>query len=223
MEDLVQSLTKDEGDLVKTILVSLLASFAVLGMAYFVKLRYVEEFLPKYGFYLLFAALSYAIIMPSIKQVGMYKEFPCMSGMMIGMTLGMLAGFLSGFYVGATNGMFWGSVFGMALGIAVGGWNGMCCGVMGFMEGIMAGFMGGLMGAMTSVMMLNDNLKAAAIIVFLISAVIALSLNFMIHKETKGAERKQKVNEMFVASLSAVLTAVTIWIVVFGPRSVLFK
>src|SRR3989344_4308476 len=110
----------------KTIFVSLVTSFILLGILYYFRLQYLENFSKNY-FYLFFAILSYALIMPSIKEVKAYKVFPCMSGMMIGMTIGMLAGFLPGFYVGATNGMFWGSVFGMAVGIIFGAWNGKCC------------------------------------------------------------------------------------------------
>ena len=146
-----------------------------------------------------------------------------MSGMMIGMTVGMIAGFLSGFYVGATNGMFYGSIFGIAIGIFFGVWNGKCCGVMGVMEGMMAGFMGGLMGAMTAIMMFNDNLKAAGIIVFIISAFIMIGLNFMIYKETKGTERRHKDSEFFIVFWSFILTMLTIFMIVSGPRSVLFQ
>lgn len=218
-------LNKDgvESELARTVFVSLITSFVFLGVLYFVKLRYVESFIPKYGFYLFFAVLSYALILSSTKYVRAYKEFPCMSGMMIGMIIGMMSGFLSGFYVGATNGMFWGSFFGMSVGILFGTWNGKCCGIMGFMEGITAGFMGGLMGGMTAIMMLNDNIKAAGVILFVISAVIIIGLNFIISKETNGAEKKIKEGEFFTIFWSFILTAVTVWIMVFGPRSVLFQ
>ena len=225
LKEFTQSLTKDgvEGELIKTIFISLITSFGILGILYFLKLKDIENFVPKYGFYLFFAILSYALIIPSIRQVRAHKEFPCMSGMMIGMTIGMIAGFLSGFYVGATNGMFWGSVFGMSVGVFLGTWNGKCCGIMGVMEGMMAGFMGGLMGAMTATMMLNDNLKAAAFIVFIISAFIIVGLNFMIYKETREAERKHKDTQLFTIFWSFALTIITIWLMVFGPRSVLFQ
>jgi len=212
-----------EGELIKTIFISLITSFLVLAVVYFLKLRYIENFVPKYGFFLFLAVLSYALILPSVRQVRAYKEFPCMSGMMIGMTIGMISGFLPAFYVGATNGMFWGGVFGMSVGIFFGVWNGKCCGIMGLMEGVMAGFMGGLMGAMTAVMMLNDNLKAAAVIVFVISGFIMFGLNFMIYKETRGAERKHKDDEFFIVFWSFVLTIFTVWLMIFGPRSVLFQ
>jgi len=212
-----------EGELVKTIFISLVTSLIVFVILYFLKLKYVENFLPKYGFFIFFSILSYSIILPSVKQIRAYKEFPCMSGMMIGMTLGMISGFLPGFFVGATNGMFYGSVVGMSVGIIFGIYNGKCCGIMGVMEGIMAGFMGGLMGAMSAIMMLNDNLKAAGIIVFIISAVIIISLNYMIYKESKHLERKIKEDDFFTVFASFLLTSITIWFITFGPRSALFQ
>ena len=224
-KEFTKSLAKDgvEGEIFKTIFISLLTSFAFFGILYFLKFKYIENFMPKYGFYLFFAILSYSIILPSIRQVRAYKEFPCMSGMMIGMTIGMMAGFLSGFYVGATNGMFYGSIFGIFVGIFFGIWNGKCCGVMGVMEGMMAGFMGGLMGGMTAIMMFNDNLKAAGIILFIVSSIILVGLNFMIYVETREIERKHKDSELFIMILSFILTSITAWIMVFGPRSVLFQ
>ena len=223
--EFTKSLTRNgvEGEILKTVFISLFTSFTLLGILYFLKFKYIENFIPKYGFYLFFAVLSYSLILPSIRQVRAYKEFPCMSGMMIGMTIGMMAGFLSGFYVGATNGMFYGSIFGMSVGMFFGIWNGKCCGVMGVMEGMMAGFMGGLMGAMTAIMMFNDNLKVAGIILFIASSIILVGLNFMIFKETREAERKHKDSELFIMVLSFILTSITIWIMVSGPRSVLFQ
>lgn len=212
-----------EGEIIKTIFVSLATSFVILGLLYFFKLRYIENFTSKYGFYLFFAILSYALILPSTRLVRAYKEFQCMSGMMIGMTIGMISGLLSGFYIGATNGMFWGSLFGMAVGMFFGIWNGKCCGIMGVMEGMMAGFMGGLMGAMTAMMMFNDNLKIAGVTLFIISGFILFGLGFMIYRETREAERKHKDDELFTMFWSFVLTTATIWLSVFGPRSVLLQ
>ena len=215
----------EEENLVKTVFISLLTSFALLAFFYMFKLRYVENFIPKYGFFLFFAILSYSLILPSVKHVKIYREFACMSGMMIGMTIGMISGFLPGFLIGATNGMFWGSVVGMSFGILFGVWNGKCCGVMGAMEGMMAGFMGGLMGGMTALMMINDNLRAAAVIVFMVSAVILFGLNYMVYKEARdnGMERKHKDSEFFIIFWSFLLTVITTWFIVFGPRSVLFQ
>lgn len=211
-----------EGEIIKTVLVSLIVSFATLALIYFVRLDSIPGFFEDYGFFLFFSIISYAVILPSLRQVRSFKEFPCMSGMMIGMTIGMISGFLPGYFVGATNGMFWGSVFGMTIGITLGVWNGKCCGIMGVMEGTMAGFMGGLMGAMTAVMMYNDNLLAGGVITFLISAFIMSCLNYMVFKETRGAERNHADSDLFIAVVSFLLTIATIWIMVFGPRSPLF-
>ena len=179
--------------------------------------------MPKYGFYLFFAVLSYALITPSVRQVRAYKEFACMTGMMIGMTIGVIAGFVAGFFIASTNGMFYGSVFGISAGILLGAWNGKCCGVMGVMEGMTAGFMGGLMGAMTAIMMINDNLKVASVVVFLISSVILIGLNYMIYFEMKNSERRIKEDNFPTIIISFVLTTITTWLMVFGPRSALFQ
>jgi heme/copper-type cytochrome/quinol oxidase subunit 3 len=119
--------------------------------------------------------------------------------------------------------MFWGSIFGMAIGIFFGAENGRCCGIMGVMEGIMAGFMGGLMGAMTAVMMFNDHLKAAGVIVFIISGVMMFGFNFMIYKETKGVDRRNEGSDFSTGMWSVLLTVLTIFMMVFGPRSVLLQ
>jgi len=215
---------KVESELIRTVFYSLVVGLGLLAVLYYFKFRFIEDFLSEKGFFLFFAVLSYSLIIPTIRQVRAYREFACMSGMMIGMTAGMISGFLAGFYVGATNGMFVGSAFGMAVGIFIGTWMGKCCGIMGVIEGMMAGFMGGLMGAMTAVMMLNDNLKAATIVIFIISSVILFSLNYMIYKETRDneTERQLKEDHFWTLALSFTLTAATAWIMIFGPRSFLF-
>ena len=211
-----------EGELVRVIFYSLLTSFALLGILYYIKLRFISDFIPKYGFFLFFVALSCAIIIPAMRQIRAYKQMPCMSGMMVGMTVGMISGFLMGFLVGATNGMFIGGVFGMALGILTGTMTGKSCGIMGAMEGIMAGFMGGLMGAMTSVMLLNDNLKIATIIVFTVSAVIAVGLNYLIYKESMEREREVREDYIYDIFLTMIIVLAAAWVMLYGPRSVLF-
>lgn len=224
-KEFIGKLMKDEveGELIKTIFYSFLTSLATFGIFYALKLKDIENAMGKYGFFLFFAILSFAIITPALRQVKSYREFPCMSGMMIGMTLGMISGFLPGYFIGATNGMFYGGVFGMIIGMAVGVYAGKCCGVMGVMEGIMAGFMGGLMGAMTAVMMINDNLKLAGIVVFIVSAVIIIGLNYMIHKESTMLEKRGEIDQFATIVLSFILTTLTIWLMVFGPRSILFQ
>jgi hypothetical protein len=209
-----------EGELVKTGFYSLLTSFIVIGLFYAVNIVNTKV-IGKYGLVLLLSALSYALIMLAVRQVGNYgKNMPCMSGMMVGMTIGMISGFLPGFYIGMTNGMFVGSAFGMLVGMIFGVWNGKCCGIMGAMEGIMAGFMGGLMGAMTSVMMLNDNVSIMAWIVLIVSAVIMIGLNYMVYNEMKEIKGKNGDNWNIIW-ISGILMALTVLIVVYGPRSFL--
>ena len=215
--------TNVEGDLVKTILTSLLTSFVVLAILYFSKFRFIDGFMGKYGFFLFFAVLAYALLSGVLIHIRAFGQFPCMSGMMLGMTTGMIAGFLSGYFIASTNGMFVGSVFGMVFGIFIGVIaGGKTCGVMGFLEGVMAGFMGGLMGAMTAFMLFNDNLKPATFIVFIVSAVILVALNYMLYLEGKQMERRRQSDRFFTIAFTFVATVVTTWLMVFGPRSGVF-
>ena len=212
-----------EGELIKTVLYSLITSLLTFYIIYIIKFKQIPDFMIKYGFYIFLIAISYSIIIPSIRQIRAYKELPCMSGMMVGMTIGMISGFLTGYYIGATNGMFTGSIFGMIIGITLGVINGKCCGIMGIMEGIMAGFMGGIMGAMTSVMLLNDNIKIASVIILAVSAVILFGLNFMIYKEALQIERKIKESYIITIVLNIILITLTTWVIAYGPRSVIFQ
>lgn len=221
LKEFYKSLGKKEleGTLFNSIIYSLITSFLILGGLYITS---PNKFSSDYIFYLLFVVLIYALIMPGIRQVRSYKEFACMSGMMIGMTFGMISGFFVGFVIGATNGMFMGSVIGMSVGIFIGIWMGLCCGVMGYLEGVMAGFMGGLMGAMTSVMLLNDNLKIMTVIIFLICSMILFGLNYMIYKETRQMERQKIEGQKIVVFLTALFILITFFVMVYGPRSFLF-
>ena len=80
-----------------------------------------------------------------------------------------------------------------------------------------------MMGSMTSLMMFNDNLKYMAVIVFLVSGITLFGLNYMIYKETREAEKKNGEGDFFTMFWSLFLTALTIFIMVFGPRSILFQ
>ncbi len=211
-----------EGELIKTIFYSLVTSLLVIVILYFLILKNTTDFISKYGFYLFLASISYALILPAVRQVRAYKHFACMSGMMIGMTTGMMIGFMSGYFIGATNGMFVGGVFGMIVGSAIGVWMGSCCGIMGVMEGLMAGFMGGWMGAMTAVMLLNDNLKLATVIITIFTAIISILLNYMIFFENKENERQKQEGHSITVIITLVLMLATTWVMVFGPRSALF-
>jgi preprotein translocase subunit SecY len=66
-------------------------------------------------------------------------------------------------------------------------------------------------------------LKAAAIIMFLISAAITVGLNYMVAKESRGGERVNRDGNFFIVFWSFVLTVASIWLMVFGPRSLLFQ
>jgi len=208
-----------EGELVKAGFYSLVTSFIVIGLFYFTGILN-SNLVGKYGQVLLVLALSYAVILIAVRQIGSYGQMGCMSGMMVGMTIGMIAGFLPGYLIGMTNGMFIGSVFGMVVGIVFGALNGKCCGVMGIMEGIMAGFMGGLMGAMTSVMLLNDNVRIMAWIVFAVCTVIMIGLNYMVYKEMREVDGKYG-DPSLVIWLTVGLMLLTILVVLYGPRSLL--
>lgn len=213
-----------EGELIKTIAFSLVSSFALFGILYYLRLRSVASFWDAQGFFLLLSLVSYAFVVPVVHHIRAYRTFACMPGMMIGMTLGMIAGFLAGFFVGATNGMFVGGVFGMIVGIFLGSWmGGSSCGIMGFMEGCMAGFMGGLMGAMTAVMLLNDHVRAMSVIVLVVCIVMLGGLHYMTYSEMKRERRQRSDSQALVISLSLVLAFATIWLMVYGPRSGLFN
>ena len=41
-----------EGELIKNSLYSLITSFIILGILYFIKLKNISNFMPKYGYYL---------------------------------------------------------------------------------------------------------------------------------------------------------------------------
>ena len=218
----VRGVERVEGELVRTILYSLVTSFVILGLLYFIKFRNVVDFMPKYGFFLFFASLTYSLLFGAFRQVRAYVELTCMGGMMVGMTFGMIAGFLSGFLMASTNGMFVGSVFGMGLGIIMGIWTGKCCGVMGVMEGIMAGFMGGLMGAMTAFMLFNDHLKTTLVIVFVICTFIIFGLNYMIYKEMSTEGRRKKEDYFLTIILTIIFISLTAALMIFGPRTGVF-
>ncbi len=204
---------------IREIVLSMLTSLALFVIAYFWRLRTIENFFPRFGLYLCAAITTYALLIATVRRVRAYGQFPCMAGMMIGMTTGMVAGFLTSFYVGATNGLFVGSIFGMIAGVGLGVWSGSSCGVMGIMEGAMAGFMSGPMGAMTSVMLLNDHVQAMGVIVFLLGTIMLGGVNYMVFIEKKGQVWHKKDSHILTILLSVILTAATINLMAVGPRS----
>ena len=211
-----------EGEIVKSMLYGLVAASLTFAILYFLRFRYIESFMPKYGLYIGLICLSYVLLLPMTRHVRAYGDFQCMTGMMIGMTSGMVSSFLVGFYIGATNGLFIGGLSGMIVGGALGIYLGRCCGIMGIMEGIMAAFMGGWMGAMTSVMLLNDHIKAASVIVLIVNAIIALLLHYMIYNEKREFQREGTEDYSVQLFVIVILIALSSWIMVYGPRSFLF-
>lgn len=206
------------------ILIILLSLFELI--AYYGFFKNIPDFNQRFRYFLIFLVISAAICAAAIRNIKPYeKQFGCMSGMMIGMTIGMIFGFLTGLVVGSTNGMFIGSLSGMIIGMAAGAWCGSCCGIMGIMEGLMAGFMGGLMGPMTTLMMLNDNLRIIIPILVFISFIILYGLDYMIAKEVKESELKlTKPNSLLsVVILSFIITMLLTWLMVYGPKSALFR
>lgn len=202
----------------------ILASLALLeAIAYFGFFKNIPGFFSKYGYYLIFLIISVVITGASVWHAKAYgNRFSCMTGMMIGMTTGMIAGFLVGMVISATNGMFIGSVVGILIGMSVGVWTGNCCGVMGAMEGMMAGLMGGLMGAMTSLMLLNDNLKLIIPILVLASLMILIGLDYTIYKETRNA-KLNKYEYFPYITLCFIITIALTFLMVYGPKSALFR
>lgn len=195
-------------------------------IAYYGFFKNIPDFAQKFGYFLIFLVISVAICAAAIRNIKPYeKQFGCMSGMMIGMTIGMISGFLVGLVVGSTNGMFIGSLTGMLIGMAAGAWCGSCCGIMGIMEGLMAGLMGGLMGCMTTLMMLNDNLRIIIPLLTIISFIILYGLDYMVAKEVKESELKlTKPNSLLSAVIiSFIITMLLTYLMVYGPKSALFR
>lgn len=217
-------------DLEKELVYLFLGTLLVTGflelVTYYSFLQSTQNAFSQYGYYLIFLVLTVSGISTSILHIKTYgTSFSCMSGMMIGMTIGMLSGFLIGAIIGATNGIFIGSLIGLTAGMIIGAWCGNCCGIMGIIEGLMAGLMGGLMGAMTSLMMINDNLKLIFPILVASSGLILGGLDYMIYKETKTRDlyKTKTYDKLNFIIYCSIITIVLTLLMVYGPKSALFK
>ena len=174
----------------------------------------------KYFLYFIYTAISAVAIAGGVALANAYKQhISCMEGMMLGMTIGMSAGFLLGAIAGATNGMFVGSMLGMLVGIALGACTGKSCGIMGAMEGIMAGVMGGTMGAMLTVMMQYDHLAEFLPIFVLANLLTLAGLKYMLYYYPGRRGVAKQVSAATLFSLALLLTALTIAVVLFAPRT----
>jgi len=213
-----------EGKIIRYAIAIFFILAALEILAYYAFFQNIQNFFNSYGYYLIFLIISITIASISLLHIKIYGDkFSCMSGMMIGMTSGMISGFLIGMLVAATNGMFIGSVAGIFIGMVTGLTAGKCCGVMGIMEGTMAGFMGGLMGAMTTLMMLNDNLKLIIPIVVFICASILIGLDYMIYKEMKDSKTIiPDYTFLLLITATFIITIAITFLMILGPKSALF-
>lgn len=214
-----------EGSIIKNALLIFVILLGLETIAYYGFFQNIPNFWSNSGYYIIFLVISVVLSAIAIWHIKSYGDnFSCMTGMMIGMTIGMVSGFLIGLIVGATNGMFIGTIAGIIVGMSVGTWTGKCCGVMGVMEGMMAGLMGGLMGAMTSLMMLNDHLKAIIPILVIASSVILIGLDYLVYKETTGIQIRKINKQSMITFLTYcfVVTMALTWLMVYGPRAILF-
>ena len=209
------------------------ATLAVLeAVTYYAFFMGMPSFAAKnYGSYIFYLVLAVTLGGSSLWHLRAYrKRVSCQAGMMVGMTIGMLAGFLLGAIIGATNGMFVGATYGMLVGMAFGAYSGKCCGIMGIMEGLMAGLMGGLMGAMTTFMLLNENVLLFFPLLFSSSAVILMGLSYMVYRDFNNtapgehgpASLKSYSFPLFI-TFAFILTMVSTWLIVYGPRSALLQ
>lgn len=215
-----------EGNIIKNTLLIFLILLGLETIAYYGFFQNIPNFWSNFGYYILFLVISVVICSVAIWHVRTYgHNFSCMTGMMIGMTIGMISGFLIGLVVGATNGMFVGSLAGILIGMGVGAFTGRCCGVMGVMEGMMAGLMGGLMGGMTSLMLLNDHLKAIIPILVIASSIILIGLDYLVYKEATGTQIRKINKQSMITFLTYcfVVTMALTWLMVYGPKSALFR
>lgn len=214
-----------EGELIGVVLGTFIFLSLLEIIAYYSFFKDIPEFFGRYGYYIVFLIISIVISGTSVWHIKAYgNNFSCMSGMMIGMTSGMISGFLIGLLVGATNGMFVGSIIGILVGIFIGVYTGNCCGIMGIMEGMTAGLMGGLMGAMTSLMMINDNLKLIVPVIVIISSIILIGLDYMIYKDVRNIKEKiNKYNFITFTSICFVITIGITFLMIYGPKSFIFQ
>lgn len=207
--------------------ISFLILLALEYVVYFGFFQNIQGFSARYLAYLIFLPIAVTMNVAVIWHTKAYQGLSCMSNCMVGMTTGMISGITIGAIIGATNGMFVGTITGMIAGIAVGLYTGRCCGIMGALEGSMAGFMSGLMGAMLSVMLINDNVLLFLPILLIASMAILVGLMYFVFKENNGNSMKQAniIASEFIPFLLVVsfLTIALMFLMVWGPKSALFK
>ncbi len=221
-----------ERGMIKIALATFLSLAAIETLAYYAFFSGVPRFVSRnYGAYIFYLMLAVTLNGSALWHLRAYhRRISCQTGMMIGMTIGMLSGFLLGAIIGATNGMFAGATYGMLVGMAFGAYSGRCCGIMGIMEGLLAGLMGGLMGAMTTFMLINENVLLFMPLLFGSTAVILVGLTYMIYKDynhglagTDGWPKLESYSFSLFLTFAFIITMATTWLIVYGPRSVLYQ
>jgi copper chaperone CopZ len=198
--------------------------YVIEAIAYFAFFFSIPDFMARYGWWIFYFNVSISTLAAAAWHYFAYKgKVTCMTGMMVGMTIGMQAGMMLGAVFGATNGFFVGSMVGMLIGVGVGALAGQGCGVMGWMQGMMAGLMGGTMGPMISVMMFSDHLLVFMPFYIIINVLILWGFSYMVYEEiVEGKEVVRKPLDFTgLASLTTLIGAVLLIIMVYGPKSIL--
>jgi len=205
---------------------SLLILLAIESIAYFGFLRFIPEFLLKYGPWILYLDISIATLGASLWYMYSYKtNVTCMTGMMIGMTVGMQVGMMIGIIFGAVNGFFIGSMVGMIIGTIAGAIAGANCGIMGSLQGMMAGVMGGTMGPMIGLMMFTDHIKVFMPFYMLFNILILAGFVYMYYEEVVENRKdvvKRHIDFATFASITVIVTAILFVIMAYGSKSILF-
>ena len=204
----------------------MLILLAIETVAYFGFLKFIPDFLPKYGLWILYLDISMATIGSSLWYMYSYKtNVTCMTGMMIGMTVGMQVGMMIGIIFGAVNGFFIGSMVGMILGTIAGAIAGSNCGIMGTLQGMMAGIMGGTMGPMIGLMMFTDHIQIFMPFYMLVNILILAGFVYMYYEEVVENRKdvvKRKIDFITFASIGVIATAILFAILLYAPKSILF-
>ncbi|MCB9359005.1 hypothetical protein H6503_03690 [Candidatus Woesearchaeota archaeon] len=197
---------------------------ALDAIAYFLFLKNIPDFIPRYGWWIFYLNISVSTTAMGIWHTLAYRaKVTCMVGMMIGMTIGMQSGMMIGAVIGATNGFFIGSMTGMLIGTIVGAITGRCCGVMGIMEGMMAGVMGGTMGPMITVMMFSDHVLIFMPFYIAINVAILWGLSFMLYEEVVEygeSVEKKPTDFATLASITIIATVLLMMIILYAPKSI---
>jgi hypothetical protein len=195
-------------------------------LAYIGFLKNIPDFFPKYGWWMLYLAISVTSLGIGLWHFHAYKgRVTCMTGMMIGMTFGMQTGMMIGAVVGATNGFFTGAMVGMLSAVVAGVVTGRSCGVMGWMQGYMSAIMGGTMGAMITVMMFADRVLVFMPFYMALNIIIMLGFSYMYYEEVVEKEEgvvKKPTDFITLAAICLIAAFVVGAIMLYGPKSALF-